>query len=439
MPGPDDPTAGLQPSFLPWGGHGVAVPAGRPVPRHAAAAVPGDRDQRDVDRRLGGELHALPRPAAPGGVGLVARGARHGRVLALALAALRRRDVLGRDPRPQPRAGPDLRRAGRGRRRAQARRPAHRRAAPASDVAVLVSAESRWAMEFVGPLRGPDAGVDGRPAVLRADPRRVLPRAVRRRARGGHRRAATSCPTTPREVAGAGRCSSCPGSTSPTTRCWSGCAATRRPAGTSCSPRARATPTRRASPATRSCRACCARRPARTTSSTRTSRSPCRSRAPRGSPARRPAWADGLVPEGATVLARYEHPHLEAFAAVDDERPRRAAASPTSAPCPTGALARVAGRVAGRDVAARGPVAAAVRVVADLHVRRSPPTAACCGSSTTGAGSPPSWRCRRAARDVLSGAAPRRARRSRWGRGTCACSPSGPRRGAPRSRRACAW
>lgn len=28
------------------------------------------------------------------------------------------------------------------------------------------------------------------------------------------------------------------------------------------------------------------------------------------------AWADGLIPEGATVLAGYEHPHLSQFAAV---------------------------------------------------------------------------------------------------------------------------
>ena len=102
-------------SFLPWSGTAWLYLQARPLARHAAGAVPGDRDERHLDRRLGGQLPALPRPAAPGGVGDGRARRADGRVLALAHAALRRGDLLGRDPRPQPAAGPDLRRARGGR------------------------------------------------------------------------------------------------------------------------------------------------------------------------------------------------------------------------------------------------------------------------------------------------------------------------------------
>ena len=83
---------------------------GRPHLRRAQAAVPRDRDQRALDRRLAPELPRLRRPVAPGGVG--ARGPRRadGRVLALALDPLRPRAVLARRAQPRRRARPLLRR-----------------------------------------------------------------------------------------------------------------------------------------------------------------------------------------------------------------------------------------------------------------------------------------------------------------------------------------
>ena len=67
-------------------------------------------------------------------------------------------------------------------------------------------AAGRWSSS--APLAGSHAGLDGRPAVLRAHPRRVLPRTVRRRARAPTSSRPPSCPTTRRgrgAVAGAGR------------------------------------------------------------------------------------------------------------------------------------------------------------------------------------------------------------------------------------------
>jgi beta-galactosidase len=157
---------------------------------------------------------------------------------------------------------------------------------PRADVAVLVSAESRWAMEFVGPLRGPRRrGWATRSPTSGSSPRSTAGSSTPAWRWTSSRR--DSCPRPRARRRRGGRCSSSRGSTSRTTGCSRGWAATRRPAGTSCSPPARAMRPRRASPATRSCRARCARRPARTTSSTPTSRGPSRSWAPRGSPARR--------------------------------------------------------------------------------------------------------------------------------------------------------
>ena len=89
-----------------------------------ARALPRHRDER-ADDRLGreGPVPALRRPAPPPGLG--ARGERrpHGRVLALALAALRPGDVLEGPARPRPRAEPGLRGGDAHRRRAEAPRP----------------------------------------------------------------------------------------------------------------------------------------------------------------------------------------------------------------------------------------------------------------------------------------------------------------------------
>ena len=88
--------------------HLGAVPGGRRDVLEPRRAVPRDRDQRAVHRRPEHQLPGLPRAVAA--VRLGARRARRpdGRVLALAHAALRRRDVLGWRPAAQrpARAGP---------------------------------------------------------------------------------------------------------------------------------------------------------------------------------------------------------------------------------------------------------------------------------------------------------------------------------------------
>ena len=61
-----------------------------------------------------------------------------------------------------------------------------------SDVGLLISAESRWAMEFMGPLRGAGTRMVRRPAFVRANRGRVLSRPVRRWAFGRRARAAAA-------------------------------------------------------------------------------------------------------------------------------------------------------------------------------------------------------------------------------------------------------
>ena len=94
---------------------------GRLHPFDEEGALPRDRDERAGDR-LGreGPVPAVRRAAAPAGV--VPRGERgpHGRLLALALAALRPGDLLEGAPRPRPRAEPRVRGGDADRRRAQA-------------------------------------------------------------------------------------------------------------------------------------------------------------------------------------------------------------------------------------------------------------------------------------------------------------------------------
>ena len=251
LPGADEPAGGAVPVLRGLGRAGVAVPAGGPVPGDPAAAVPGHGDQRVVDRRVRRQLSVLPGPAPAGGVEPGRAGRPAGRVLALAFAALRRRDLLGWHPRAQPAARPDLRRTGRRRRRSCWLPPSViGDCETRSDVGVLVSAESRWAMEFMAPLSAPGAGWFGDKnsyerilaafyrglldAGLAADVVAPAPAAGRRR--------------DGPPVAGAGRARA---STSPTTNCCRGSASTPRPAGTSSSRRAPATRTRRPSPGTR--------------------------------------------------------------------------------------------------------------------------------------------------------------------------------------------
>ena len=52
-------------------------------------------------------------------------------------------------------------------------------------------------------------------------------------------------------------------------------------------------------------------------------------------------WADGLIPEGATVLARYEHPHLARVRRRHDQPPRRRAGHLRRHRAGPGAVARV--------------------------------------------------------------------------------------------------
>ena len=102
---------------------------------------------------------ALPRPAQAGRVRV--RLARRGddRVLALAHAALRHRDLLGRRAAAQPRAGPGLPGGRRVGAELQAIGTTLDGFEPDADVAILWSNDSRFALEFFPPL----ATADGQP------------------------------------------------------------------------------------------------------------------------------------------------------------------------------------------------------------------------------------------------------------------------------------
>ena len=233
-------TASPHPSTCParpdrWGGSSGAVgrvEPGRPHVLLEAGAVPGDRDQRGVDRLLLDEPVPLRRAVAPGG--LAARGARrpHGRVLALAHAALRRRDLLGRRAAAQRQspAAPTARSPGLGARAPRGRRRASPTATPDDDVAVLYDSDSKFALATraarpaTGRARDPDSylhivaafyrGIfDAKrqqrlvqpravPRTTSGDPDRALPRA--RRPRPVHRRRTTTSTAsrpTPRRAA----------------------------------------------------------------------------------------------------------------------------------------------------------------------------------------------------------------------------------------------
>jgi beta-galactosidase len=140
--------------------------------------------------------------------------------------------------------------------------------APVSDVAVLVSAASRWGMEFVGPLAGPAKAWMGDPQSYE----RILAAFYRGLFDAGLSVDVVAPAQLPRveDMVERWPCSSCRVSTWRPTRCSNDCAATPRRAATSSSRRAPATPMRTRSRATWSCRALCARRPACPTWNTRT-------------------------------------------------------------------------------------------------------------------------------------------------------------------------
>ena len=116
LPGPHEIPPGLYEFFVNWGG-----PAWLYLQADLSS---GTRQQPFLVTEtnassIGGSADNLPvLPRAAPSSGLEPGGARCAadRVLALAFAALRRRDVLGRHPRAQPRAGPGVPRTGRGRR-----------------------------------------------------------------------------------------------------------------------------------------------------------------------------------------------------------------------------------------------------------------------------------------------------------------------------------
>jgi beta-galactosidase len=222
VPGADDLTADPQPSFLPWSGTSWLYVQLDSRARHAAGAVPRGRDERHVDRRLGREPPALPRAAAPGRVGDGGAAARAWSSTGTGTRSTTARRCTGAGSSATASSPAASTPSWRGRRRAQARRPDLDEPAPAADVAVLVSAESRWAMEFVGPLPGRTPAWMGDPQSYE----RILAAFYRGLFDAGLKPTSSrprSC-RRPRAAASAGPCSSCPGSTSPTTRCCEACA-----------------------------------------------------------------------------------------------------------------------------------------------------------------------------------------------------------------------
>ena len=130
-----------------------AVPDRRPDVLVAPGAVPGHRDQRPVHRHAVGQPAGVRRPVAAGRLGARRPRRADDRVLALAHAALRRRDLLGRRPAAQRPAGPHVPRAGPPRRGTGRRR---RRSSPAStpdaDITMVYSMPSKWLMQKYPPL-----------------------------------------------------------------------------------------------------------------------------------------------------------------------------------------------------------------------------------------------------------------------------------------------
>ena len=214
---------------------------------------------------------------------------------------------------------------------------------PDADVAILWSNDSRFALEFFPPL----ATADGQPD--RASYQRIVDafhRGVVDAGRAGahparrRRRTRWARPSSRR----GSRCSSRRGCTSRPTPTSTSCATTPRRAATSSSASARATATRRPARGSRSLRRGCTRpRASGTTSSPTSSRErPGRRRpAPLDGIRRRAArlWADGLISDGADVLARYEHPRFSATSPRSRRTPTAPGASRSSAPCPSPALA----------------------------------------------------------------------------------------------------
>ena len=340
-----------------------------------------------VDRRVALELPRLPRPVAPGGVGARLPRRADDRVLALAHAALRARDVLARRRSPHGEPGPLLRRGQADRRRVRAPGAAVADLVPDADVAPALVAR-----EPVGDGVPAAARRRGRPRarsrLLRPHLRPLLRGPVRRRPAGRRRLPAASRQRRRRRSSRAGRCSSCPALYIADDVLLDLLDAYARAGGHSWSASAPATPTTRRGRARRSCPAGCARRRASATTSTRTSR--CRFRCAkggRGFDAPRGRGRDGVGRRARARGRRDARGATSTRISGAGRRSRRTrtatGASPTSARCPTGA------RGGPRPLAAdlRHDAWADAARDGDGHERPQPPTAGGCGSCPTGPGS----------------------------------------------------
>lgn len=187
LPGPDEPSGGLYPFFVAWGG---------PAWLYLQADLSrGTRQQPFLVTEtnatsIGGsadKLPVVPGPTPAGGVepGRPRRPA--GGVLALAFLALRRGDLLGRHHRPQPAARTDLRRTRRCRSRTPEHRRRHRRTEHPQRCRRPCFGRESLGDGVHGPLERSGRRLVRRQELLREDSRRLLPgvvgcRVVRRRA-----------------------------------------------------------------------------------------------------------------------------------------------------------------------------------------------------------------------------------------------------------------
>ena len=300
-------------------GRGRAAPPGRSALLVEAVEVPRHRDRCPVDRRVVVQPAALPGPAQAGGVRV--RLARRGddRVLALAHAAVRHRDLLGRRAAAQPRAGTRVPRGRRARRRAR-RRSARRstatsptrtsRSSGRTTAASPSSSSRRSRHPTASPIARRTSASSTRSTAASSTPARSRASCTCRR------RTPWARPNSPR----GSRCSSHPGCTSQPTPTSTSCATTRRRAATSSSASARATATRRRGRGSRSHRRGSTRPRASGTTSSRTWATRCRSPRP-GRSRHPPAAPHDSGPTGSSARAprrspRYDHPRFSDFPAV---------------------------------------------------------------------------------------------------------------------------
>ena len=288
------------------------------------------------------ELPGLRRAVAPGGVGAGRARRADGRVLALAHAPLRQRDVLGRRARPRRRARPHLRRGAADRRRARsASAPALDGLRPRRRRRLLLLRREQVGDGVPAAARRPTAAWIADPRLLRAHLRRFYEGCSTPGVAGrtSSRRQQLST-TDARGVAARWPVLVAPALYIADDALLDAAARpTRRPAGTSCSASARgyADEEARRPPRGDAGRGC-ARRPAPLprVHEPRAAR-PGDAPAPGATAAGAAHGVGGrAVPEDAETLARYDAPAPRALGGGHDPRARRRAASPTSARCPTG-------------------------------------------------------------------------------------------------------